>query len=100
MVIATGGGSVLRKRTESLKTRGLVIYLKADLALLVKRTKDDTKRPLLKYIQKKCSRKYCERGSLYKEVSDIEINVAEKSSKSTVVKIMQTLQGEVEIGKG
>ena len=79
-----------------------MIYLKADLALLVKRTKDDTKRPLLKGKDTKevLEKILRERGSLYKEVSDIEINVAEKSSKSTVVKILQTLQGEVEIGKG
>ena len=103
VVIATGGGSVLRERNrENLKTRGLVIYLNADLALLVKRTKDETKRPLLKGKDpKKVLEKILrERGSLYKEVSDIEINVAEKSSKNTVVKIMKTLQGEVEIGKG
>ena len=103
VVIATGGGSVLRERNrENLKTRGLVIYLNADLALLVKRTKDETKRPLLKGKDpKKVLEKILrERRSLYKEVSDIEINVAEKSSKNTVVKIMKTLQGEVEIGKG
>ena len=92
----------MRERNrENLKTRGLVIYLNADLALLVKRTKDETKRPLLKGkdAKKVLEKILRERGSLYKEVSDIEINVAEKSSKNTVVKIMQTLQGEVEIGK-
>ena len=103
MVIATGGGSVLRERNrEKLKIRGLVIYLNADLTLLVKRTKDETKRPLLKgkdakKVLKKILR---ERGSLYKEVSDIEINVAEKSSKNTVAKILETLREEVGIGKG
>ncbi len=40
-----------------------------------------------------------DRSSLYKEVSDIEINLAEKSSKNTVAKIMETLEKEVEIGK-
>ena len=40
-----------------------------------------------------------ERSSLYKEVSDIEINVAEKSSKNAVAKIMEALDKEIEIGK-
>ena len=103
VVIATGGGSVLRKRNrKNLKIRGLVIYLKADVTLLVKRTKDETKRPLLKGkdAKKVLEKILRERGSLYKEVSDIEINVAEKSSKNTVAKIIGTLKEEVGIGKG
>ena len=102
VLVATGGGSVLRERNrENLKIRGLVIYLNADLTLLVKRTKDDTKRPLLKgkNIKKVLEKILRDRGSLYKEVSDIEINVAEKSSKNTVAKIIETLEKEVEIGK-
>ena len=68
VVIATGGGAVLRERNrENLKTRGLVIYLNADLTLLVKRTKDETKRPLLKGKRSKKSarEKYCEREVRY-----------------------------------
>ena len=102
VLIATGGGSVLRERNrENLKIRGLVIYLNADLTLLVKRTKDETKRPLLKgkNAKKVLEKILKERSSLYKEVSDIEISVAEKSSKNTVAKIMETLQKEVGFGK-
>ena len=67
----------------------------------MKRTKDDTKRPLLKgkNVKKVLENILRERSSLYKEVSDIEINVAEKSSKNTVAKIIETLEKEVEIGK-
>ena len=102
VLVATGGGSVLRERNrENLKIRGLVIYLNADLMLLVKRTKDDTKRPLLKgkNVKKVLEKMLRDRSSLYKEVSDIEINLAEKSSKNTVAKIMEALAKEVEIGK-
>ena len=54
VVIATGGGAVRERNRENLKIRGLVIYLNADLTLLVKRTKDETKRPLLK--RERCKR--------------------------------------------
>ena len=103
VLIATGGGAVLRERNrENLKIRGLVIYLNADLTLLVKRTKDETKRPLLKgkSAKKVLEKILRERGSLYKEVSDLEVKVTEKSIKNTVAEILKTLQEEAEIGKG
>ena len=67
----------------------------------MKRTKHDTKRPLLKgkNVEKVLEKIVRDRSSLYKEVSDIEINVAEKSSKNTVAKIMEALEKEIEIGK-
>ena len=40
-----------------------------------------------------------ERGSLYKEVSDLEVKVTEKSIKNTVAEILKTLQEEAEFGK-
>ena len=102
VLIATGGGAVLRERNrENLKIRGLVIYLNADLTLLVKRTKDETKRPLLKgkSAKKVLEKILRERGSLYKEVSDLEVKVTEKSIKNTVAEILRTLQEEAEFGK-
>ena len=102
VLIATGGGAVLRERNrENLKIRGLVIYLNADLTLLVKRTKDETKRPLLKGKDTKevLEKILRERGSLYKEVSDLEVKVTEKSIKNTVAEILKTLQEEAEFGK-
>ncbi|MEC8298977.1 MAG: shikimate kinase AroK [Pseudomonadota bacterium] len=102
VLIATGGGAVLRERNrENLKIRGLVIYLNADLTLLVKRTKDETKRPLLKgkSAKKVLEKILRERGSLYKEVSDLEVKVTEKSIKNTVAEILKTLQEEAEFGK-
>ena len=102
VLIATGGGAVLRERNrENLKIRGLVIYLNADLTMLVKRTKDETKRPLLKgqNAKKVLEKILRERGSLYKEVSDLEVKVTEKSIKNTVAEILKTLQEEAEFGK-
>lgn len=102
VLIATGGGAVLRERNrENLKIRGLVIYLNADLTLLIKRTKDETKRPLLKgkSAKKVLEKILRERGSLYKEVSDLEVKVTEKSIKNTVAEILKTLQEEAEFGK-
>ena len=48
-VISVGGGCLLRQEnTESLKSNGKIIYLKATLKTLVDRVQGDTTRPLLK----------------------------------------------------
>ena len=49
MVLATGGGAFMDPRTrEAIAERGLSIWLKAELGLLVKRTARKANRPLLK----------------------------------------------------
>ena len=50
VLVSTGGGSVLRERNrENLKTKGIGYLSKRRInVIVVKRTKDDTKRPLLK----------------------------------------------------
>ncbi|WP_230957120.1 shikimate kinase [Burkholderia cepacia] len=48
VVVATGGGAVLNPRSRArLSERGCVIYLHADPDALWRRTRDDTRRPLL-----------------------------------------------------
>ena len=49
MVLATGGGAFMDPRTrDAIRARGTSIWLKAELALLVKRTARTANRPLLK----------------------------------------------------
>lgn len=53
-VIATGGGVVLSEDNRKLlRTRGYVVYLRADLDTLLERTRKDRKRPLLQNGNKK-----------------------------------------------
>ena len=48
ILLATGGGSVIRpENREVLKKRGIVIYLRASVSNILKRTQHDRNRPLL-----------------------------------------------------
>ena len=48
IVLATGGGAILREENRSrLAARGVVVHLDSSLERLVERTQRDTKRPLL-----------------------------------------------------
>lgn len=49
LVLATGGGAYMDRRTRALiRKRGVAVWLRADLALLLKRTSRRNNRPLLK----------------------------------------------------
>jgi len=51
-VLATGGGSVMDQRTRDLiRIKGISVWLKADLDVLMKRTKRRTDRPLAEKIK-------------------------------------------------
>jgi shikimate kinase len=51
-VLATGGGSIMDKRTRDLiRIKGISVWLKADLDVLMKRTKRRTDRPLAEKIK-------------------------------------------------
>lgn len=74
VVLATGGGSVLREATRTrLRERGLVIYLKADVEELLQRTRHDKNRPLLRTPDPKAKLEALvkERDPLYQEVADV-----------------------------
>ena len=48
IVLATGGGAVLRARNRILlRERGVVVYLRSGIDLIIERTRDDRRRPLL-----------------------------------------------------
>ncbi|HEY9136417.1 MAG TPA: shikimate kinase AroK [Pseudomonadales bacterium] len=76
IVLATGGGAILRKETrQRLKQRGLVVYLKASAEQILKRTAKDKKRPLLqtKNRDKVVRELLKKRDPLYQEIADITI---------------------------
>ena len=72
-----------------LKERGIVVYLDTAVDLLVKRTANDKKRPLLqngnpRAILAKIKK---DRDPFYREVSDIRVFIGDNSSKKAVLQI-------------
>ena len=87
IVLATGGGAVLSSENrEILSNRGFVIYLKAELELLLKRTSKDKKRPLLQTADPEAQLKkiLTEREPYYEEVADLIIQSDRRTVKSIV----------------
>lgn len=77
LVVATGGGAVLRPENRAVLERGgTVIYLHVAPHLLFERTRLDPNRPLLQVADpmKKIEELFAERDPLYREVADIVIN--------------------------
>ena len=96
MVIATGGGAVLRSGNRRLlRDAGLVIYLDASLELLLARTAKDKKRPLLQGGDpRETLRKILdEREALYRSVADIRLELdAEASRRQTLGRLLDSLR--------
>ena len=84
LVLATGGGAVLREGNRRLiREAGLVIYLEASLELLLDRTAQDKKRPLLQTGDPKATlaRLLEERAPLYRSVADLSIQLDAAASR-------------------
>jgi shikimate kinase len=97
VLVATGGGAVLKDENRRyLKERGIVVHLDTAVDLLVKRTANDKKRPLLqngnpRAILEKIKK---DRDPLYREVSDVRVFVGDKSSRKAVSLILENLKKE------
>jgi len=96
IVLATGGGSVLRVENRSnLSARGVVIYLKTTIDEQLARMEKDKKRPLLRDVddKKEALKKLAEaRNQLYEDVADFIFRTDEGSVKTIVDKIIQNLR--------
>ncbi|MBT5700541.1 MAG: shikimate kinase AroK [Gammaproteobacteria bacterium] len=97
VLVATGGGAVLNDENRRyLKERGIVVHLDTSVDLLVKRTANDKKRPLLqngnpRAILEKIKR---DRDPLYREVSNVRVFVGHNSSRKAVLQILENLKKE------
>ncbi len=93
VVIATGGGCVLRsENVELLKSNGKIFYLRTKTATLLKRLDGDNSRPLLQGgTCEKLSKLYAERAQLYESSADYVIDTDEFTPEETVNKIMELI---------
>jgi shikimate kinase len=91
IVLATGGGAVLDKKTRKrLAERGVVIYLCADIDRLLERTARDRSRPLLQTDDPRHSMEELmkARDPLYREIAD-DIIMTDKCTAPQAVRRIQ-----------
>ncbi|HTD91499.1 MAG TPA: shikimate kinase [Burkholderiales bacterium] len=91
ILLATGGGAVLSKENrELLRRSGTVIYLRAPVKSLLRRTHRDRTRPLLQIPDPaaKLNDLYVQRDPLYRDVAHLIVDTGNQS--------VRTLAGQIE----
>ncbi len=94
IVLATGGGAVLRPdNRELLKSRGTVIYLRAGISQILQRTAKDKNRPLLQIEdpQQRLEELSREREPLYHDVAHLVVDTGRPNISSLVQVILAQL---------
>jgi shikimate kinase/3-dehydroquinate synthase len=95
VVLATGGGAVLDPATRaSLKERGIVIYLRANVNSIMTRTAHDKNRPLLQTAdpRRKLEELLLQREPLYREIAELVIDTGRPNVQSMVQTILDQLE--------
>jgi shikimate kinase len=93
-VIATGGGAILQPRNrELLSERGQVVYLKASIEELYRRTSRDRSRPLLNTPDPKARLKelFAVRGPFYEALADRVVETGTSGIASVVERLATEL---------
>lgn len=96
LVVATGGGAVLRPANrEALRSGGRVVYLHTSVDQQIGRTSKDRNRPLLRTTDpaKVLRDLMAIRDPLYREIADIIIETDERPPRMVVQEILERLQG-------
>ncbi len=94
IVLATGGGAVLDPASRAhLQARGIVVYLRANVASILVRTSHDKNRPLLQTAdpRKKLEELTAQREPLYREIADLVIDTGRPNVQSMVQTILSQL---------
>jgi shikimate kinase len=95
VVVATGGGAVLRPANrEHLREGGQVVYLRSSAEDLYRRLRHDTQRPLLQVAdpQARLRQMYAERDPLYRETAHYVIETGRPSVATLVNMILMQLE--------
>jgi shikimate kinase len=94
IVLATGGGAVLRPETRAvLAEHGIVVYLNASVEDLWMRTRHDRNRPLLQTAEPTSTLRELleQRDPLYREVADIIVTSGHHSVNHVVREVEQKI---------
>jgi shikimate kinase len=94
IVLATGGGAVLDPvNRRALAANGTVIYLRAQVGDLWRRTRNDRGRPLLQTAdpQARLAELYAIRDPLYREVADLIVDTGAQSVRHLVSRLVAQL---------
>ena len=97
IVLATGGGAVLREvNRQRLSQRGVVVHLHSPLKRLLARTKNDRNRPLLQTANPKkvLEDLYAQREPLYAEIADIKMITAQQSIGALVSQLAKKIRAQ------
>ena len=93
LVIATGGGLVLKQENvELLKTGGRIIFLRANLETLTERLQSDTERPLLQNAESlrvRLGKLLKDRAPMYEGVADLILEVDQKTPEQIADEIIK-----------
>ena len=91
IVLATGGGAVLREESRRLlKENGFVVYLHCSVDRILERTKRDTQRPLLQTENPRArlEQLFAQREPLYFACADYVVDTGIMQSKAVVKNIL------------
>ncbi|UOA07546.1 shikimate kinase AroK [Methylobacter sp. S3L5C] len=92
IVLATGGGAILRDENRRLlKENGFIVYLQCSVERILERTRRDTQRPLLKTDNPKerIENLFAQREHLYLSCADFIIDTGVMQSKAVVTSILE-----------
>lgn len=94
IVIATGGGCLMRKaNTALLKQNGKIVYLRTDVETLLKRIEGDDTRPLLMGDARgKLQKLYDERTPVYERAADLIIDTDGQKPEEIAHKITELIK--------
>lgn len=95
VVLATGGGAILREENRDLLTKnGFVVYLHCDVNKLLERTRRDSNRPLLDTADPKARLEtlFEIRQPLYAASADLTVDTGVMQSKEAVAYILECYQ--------
>lgn len=97
VVLATGGGAVLRpENRENLARHGVVVYLRVLPQHLWARTRHDRNRPLLQVPnpQERIEELFAARDPLYAEVADVVLESGGGGARTVVRRLIHTLENK------
>lgn len=94
LVIATGGGSVIREENRKLlKSSGFIVFLDTSVNQQLSRLRHDKKRPLLQTSnpRERLEKLLAERKPLYLELADLRIRTDRKFARKVAAEIIPQL---------